>query len=1028
MAELVGGAFLSAFLQVLFDRLTSRDFLNLFKGKKPVEKLLKRLKTKLWSANVVLNDAEEKQLTNPAVKEWLNDLKEVIFRADEMTDNINYEVLRRKMEDACESSISTVEFAKSVEEEIEEILDGLEELISQRDDLGLKERKENIVSQRSHGTPLALESEVYGREDDKEAIIKLVLSDEACGDKIPMVLPIVGMGGIGKTTLSQLVFNDERVENHFPIKVWITISIEFDVFNVTKQLFKGVTSKNFDNEEISQLQHELSKALVGQKFLFALDDVWTEDYHFWDDLRRPFQSGASGSKIIITTRSAIVASRMSKVEVHNLRELSDDISWKFFIQQAFENEDLNAHPDLKKVCEEIVRKCKGLPLAIKSVAGLLRSISSLDEWRMILENEIWDLKLQENASKYVLPVLWLSYCNLSPQLKRCFAYCSIFPKDYKFDREKLILLWMAEGLLQPIEGTLTEDVGKEYFKTLTSRSFFQKSALQEKSSFVMHNCVHDLATFVSGDFGFRLKDNNNLHNLPSKTLHLSIMFEKTHDFKKFEGLSNAKCLRTFLPIGIFDVSLMHIQLQKSLMEAECLRVLSLSHSGITELPDSIRNLKHLRYLDLSSTLIKEIPSTICTLYNLETLLLKHCRKLEHLPAAIGRLIKLRHLNFFNSCIKELPLQICNMKDLQTLTSFIVSKEHGSLGFKWLGDLKQLHGTFDICGLENVVDVKNVTEAKLREKKFLTRLCLFWNGGSSDSMKEREILDQLQPHTNLKVLCISGYNGTRFSDWMGDQSFSNIVEVELETCENCSSLPALGQLQSLKKLWISEFSGLETLNREFYSNGSSMTKPFVSLEELRFWSMEEWKEWLFNEGVVFPRLKKLEFDGCPKLDVRLPDCFPSLTKLRVSDCRQLMPLLVPGTHQPFGFPSLQELEIRHCPEQEFFLQGGLPLSLQKIEIHRCTNLKALNEGFGLLTSLQSLQIDLCEELKCLPEELPSYLFDFLIEGCPVLESRCQKNCEDWPKIKHTRLFVNGLNLTEFSSGMFYDIILRFGLHL
>ncbi|KAL5574052.1 hypothetical protein UlMin_023649 [Ulmus minor] len=147
------------------------------------------------------------------------------------------------------------------------------------------------------------------------------------------------MGGIGKTTLAQLVFNDQSVENHFQIRVWVTISTQFDVFNITKQIFKElpnkVTSEQFDSKEVSKLQHKLSRELEGKKFLLVLDDVWSEDYHFWDELRRLFTSGASGSKIIITTRSSIVASTMSKGEAHSLRGLSNDICCKLFIQHAF---------------------------------------------------------------------------------------------------------------------------------------------------------------------------------------------------------------------------------------------------------------------------------------------------------------------------------------------------------------------------------------------------------------------------------------------------------------------------------------------------------------------------------------------------------------------------------------------------------------------------------------------------------------------------------------------------------------------
>ncbi|KAL5560655.1 hypothetical protein UlMin_036866 [Ulmus minor] len=813
------------------------------------------------------------------------------------------------------------------------------------------------------------------------------------------------MGGIGKTTLAQLVYNDQRVKNHFQIRVWVTISTQFDVFYVTKQIFKEVTSREFGSKELSLLQGELSMALKGMKFLFVLDDVWTEEYLLWDELRGPFKFGASGSKILITTRSSNVASTTSRVQARTLRGLSYEFCWMLFIHHAFENEDLlNAYPEQREIGEEIVRKCRGLPLAVKSVAALLRSIP-LDEWRMILESQIWDLKLQEHASKYVLPALWLSYRHLSPQLRRCFAYCSIFPKDYRFYKEEVILLWIGEGLLEARGGTRMEDVGEEYFKTLLSWSFFQLSyhdQISNESNFIMHDCVHDLAKFVLGDFGFRL-DGNNLLNLPSKTRHFSFMREQIHGLEQFEHISDAKCLHTFLPLplgysGTFSDECL-VPLQKLLREEGCLRVLSLYDCGIAKLPDSIGNLKHLRYLDLSYTSIKVIPDTICTLYNLETLLLISCIYLTRLPTHIGRLIKLRLVDFRGSSIQELPQDICNMKDLQSLPRFILGKEHADSSIKELGAFQQLHGELSIQGLENVVDAKNVSEAKMGEKKFLTNLRLNWDGDSDDSVKQREILDRLQPHTNLKELIIDGYKGTRLSDWMGDQSFSNIVRVILSRCENCRSLSPLEQLPSLKALYIQEsFTRVETISWEFFSNGSSMTKAFSSLEYLCFEGMAEWKEWFFSESkAVFPRLEELLLCECPKLEVRLlPDCFPSLTTLRVLECRQLMPLLI---------PSLQELVIGDCPEQEFILEGGLPSTLKKISISRCNNLKALDEqSFQLLTSLQWLEIQDCKELQRLPE-LPTYTFDLWINSCPILESRCQKeNGEDWPKIKHTRLVL------------------------
>ncbi|KAL5552495.1 hypothetical protein UlMin_039896 [Ulmus minor] len=185
---------------------------------KSLKESLRLAKEELRLANMVIEDAEEKQLTDEDVREWLFNMKEVNYRAHELTDKINCEE-GRKLGGAYESSTSFATFNKSVEDEITEILRKLEKLNARKDILGLKQLTENRVSQRSYGAPLVRESEVYGRKYDKEAIMELLLSDETCGDKIPMVLPIVGMGGIGKTTLAQSVYNDSRVTDDFDIRV-----------------------------------------------------------------------------------------------------------------------------------------------------------------------------------------------------------------------------------------------------------------------------------------------------------------------------------------------------------------------------------------------------------------------------------------------------------------------------------------------------------------------------------------------------------------------------------------------------------------------------------------------------------------------------------------------------------------------------------------------------------------------------------------------------------------------------------------
>ncbi|TYJ36604.1 hypothetical protein E1A91_A05G318000v1 [Gossypium mustelinum] len=976
---MVGEAFLSASIEVLLDRIVSGDGLRLIQGKKLEAVLLKKLKPTLMSVKAVLDNAENKQITNPNVKSWTDELKDAVYDAEDLLDEISTEALRNKIESENQTT-------------------------AMKQILGLKENyKGEKAFQITPATSLVDEYDVCNRDDEKEEILKLLDPQNLSENQID-VIPIVG--------------------DH---KAWVCVSEEFDAFKVTKTILEEMKCSCDGNQNLNQLQLKLKEQLSGKKYLIILDDVWNKNYFHWKELASPFTSRAKNSKIIVTTRDENVAAIMRNVPTYHLDVLSDDNCWKLFAKHAFDGSSPAKHPDLMAIREAIVKRCGGLSLAAKALGGLLRCEPDADEWNKILHSNFWDIP---NDATNILPALTLSYHYLPSHLKRCFAYCSIFPKDYEFEKKELIQLWMAEGLLElPKDNGDLEERGNEYFKDLRLRSFFQQSK-GKKSCFIMHDLISDLAKSVTGEFISRLEGSGGGSCvITEKTRHMSNVQERYDVRQKFQSLAKAKGLRTFLntksfwwPLYVSDV-LMH-----DLMVKSNLRVLSLANYGnIKELPEDIGNLKHLRNLNLSKTSIKRLPNSLCALYNMQALKLWGCKYLVELPRDMGRLINMLYLDIKGTKLARMPEGMGRLKDLQIVTDFVLGFQARSR-INELGKLKHLRGRLSISGLKNVTSAMDAKDANLKDKVDLKKLKLRWgkdNDIDGDSRHDREVLEQLERHTNLEHLVIQSYKGTRFPEWVGHSSFSNIVSLGLHDCKFCISLPPLGQLSSLKSLSMSGLSGVFIVGDEFYGNGHASTKLFQSLEmlidtrftkkmvtTLSFKNRAEWEEWYCWSDEALPLLQELCIRDCPKLTKSLPKHLPCLKKLKIIECEKLGGLLPTA-------PSILEPEL-----QKSLPEDRVPITLKRLEFYSCENLDYSNiflytslesltiegskcyglESFSLgsfpmvedvdileyglsVTNLTRLWLVYCRSLKSLPEQMHSVfpsLEDLRITSCPEIE--------------------------------------------
>nr|POE66759.1 putative disease resistance rpp13-like protein 1 [Quercus suber] len=401
-----------------------------------------------------------------------------------------------------------------------------------------------------------------------------------------------------------------------------------------------------------------------------------------------------------------------------------------------------------------------------------------------------------------------------------------------------------------------------------------------------------------------------------------------------------------------------------------------------------------------------------------------------------RLVNLRHLDLAGTNLKEMPLHIGKLINLVKLTTFVVGKHSGS-SIKELGELHHLSGALSILNLQNVHHARDAREVNLKDKQQLSELVFQCGFDIGNSEKERDVLEQLCPHSKLKSLTIKDYGGTKFPNWLEDCSFSNMVSIRLANCKYCSSLPSLGHLPVLKKLYIQGFHFVLRVDREFYGDGSSTTKPFRSLEVLSFTDMPEWQEWFLfedeyeDEGGVFSTLKELCIIECPKLSGGLPSQLPSLIKLEIGECQQLV-ASVPSA------PTLNELKLRDCdkvvlkelpPKLDYlFIRGGRIFLQSFTELMTCLTVPGsfldIKGAFQITTghyypSLESLEIG----------DDSDSLWSFPLESYPKLKSlsvRESKNLEslfvseesycDLSSLTHLRISSSPNFVSFFSGGI------------
>ncbi|KAH1228090.1 putative disease resistance RPP13-like protein 1 [Glycine max] len=612
-AELIGGAFLS---------LTGCTVMD-FHGRKLDETLL--------SIEALVDDAEQKKFRDPRVRGWHFAAKDVVFDTEDLLDEIDYELSKCQVESEFQTftfKVTNVGSIHLLESCVHLTLQGVKPLTN----IGLKSIKpvQNTLKERRAPFNRSFNRKIdSGMKQVLDKLEYLACQKDALGSKVSQKLPstslVVGIviygrdnkkqmifnwltsethSRVGTTTLTQHVYNYPRMEEaKFDIKAWVCVSDDFDVLTVTRTILEAITTLKDDGGNLEIVHRRLKEKLVGKRFLYILDD---------------------GSRILVTTCSEKVASIVQSCKVHQLKQLQE------------------------------IYASKGLPLALKTIGSLLHSKSSILEWKNVSISKIWDLTKEDCE---IIPALFLSYHHLPSHLKRCFSFCALFPKEYEFDKECLILLWIAKKFLQcPLHSKSLEEVGKQYFHDLLSRSFFEQSSISE-AHFAMHDLFNNLAKHVCGNICFRFKVDKQKY-IPKTTRHFSFAIKDIRYFDGFGSLIDAKRLHTFFPIP---------------------------RSGITIFHKFPRKFKISIHDFFSKFMFLHFLSLYC------------CLELREVRDSV-------------------PMLLGKLKNLQLLSTFCVRKS-SKFNVEQLGGLN-LHGRLSIEKLQNIVYVSDALAMDLKNKTYL----------------------------------------------------------------------------------------------------------------------------------------------------------------------------------------------------------------------------------------------------------------------------------------------------------------------
>uniref|UniRef100_A0A453GFQ2 NB-ARC domain-containing protein n=4 Tax=Triticinae TaxID=1648030 RepID=A0A453GFQ2_AEGTS len=643
-----------------------------------------QIEVQLKAMNNIIREIGTMYLTNEFMKGWIGEVRKLAYRVEDVLDKYSYHSLQMAEEGFLKKRFLKGSHYLLVFSQITEEVVKIEKDIKQVIELKgwsqppqyVHDPLSEVERQRSQDRfpELVKDEDLIGIEDNRRMLTEWLYSDEMDG----RVITVSGMGGLGKTTLTTNVY--EREKANFQAHAWVVVSQTYTVEALLRKLLRKVgyteqqASSNIDRMDVYDLKEEIKRTLQDRKCLFVLDDVWNQDVYY--QLRDALQNSRE-SRIIITTRNNHVAAVAHSSRRIDLKPLGDNDAFELFCRRVFYSKKDQQCPDyLLETAKSIVHRCRGLPLAILSIGGLLSSRPQTQyDWEQLYNQ----LPTELSNNDHVKAVLNLSYHDLSGDLRNCFLYCSLFSEDYPMSRETLVRLWVAEGFVLRKGNSTPEEVAEENLRKLIHRNMLEvmdRDELGRVSTCTMHDIVRELALCIAREERFvSTSDYGTMQQMDMDARRLSSCGWKENTARKIE----LPRLRTLVSLGATPAMLSSV-----LSKSSYLTVLELQDSEITEVPALIGTLFNLRYIGLRRTKVRSLPSSVEKLSNLQTLDIKQT-KIEKLPSGIVKLKNLRHLfadrfadekqtEFRYFIGVQAPKELSSIEELQTLETIQASKD------------------------------------------------------------------------------------------------------------------------------------------------------------------------------------------------------------------------------------------------------------------------------------------------------------------------------------------------------------------